>query len=189
MEIKKCFEILELDPDASIEEAKLAYKDIVNVWHPDRFSHNSRLKEKAEKKLKELNIAYEAIEAFLSSKKLHDPNLEETPRTKPGATEKSELKTRISSERAHHNAHAETKTDDRIEAAAEAGTRIFLEVCSFLYTGIRRIIDKQVFNAEPKHEAGPKGPNQNQRRGQARGRGMGRKRGKGRAAGKGRCRR
>jgi hypothetical protein len=162
MEIKRCFEILELDPNASIEEAKLAYKDIVNVWHPDRFSHNSRLKEKAEKKLKELNIAYETITSFLSSKKLRDPNLEETQQTKPGATEKSEVKEKTSSKRAHHNAHAETKTDDRIEAAAEAGTRIFLEVCSFLYTGLRRIIDKQVFNAETRDEAGSKRINRNQ---------------------------
>ena len=31
MDINKCFEILEIDPDASVAEAKQAYKDIVNV--------------------------------------------------------------------------------------------------------------------------------------------------------------
>ena len=50
MDIKKCFEILELDRGASIAETKQAYKDIVSVWHPDRFSHNPRLKRKAEGK-------------------------------------------------------------------------------------------------------------------------------------------
>ena len=49
MDIKRCYEILELEPTASVKDLKQAYKDIVNVWHPDRFSHSTRLKKKAEK--------------------------------------------------------------------------------------------------------------------------------------------
>ncbi|MBW1888862.1 MAG: molecular chaperone DnaJ, partial [Deltaproteobacteria bacterium] len=45
--------MFELDRLASPYEVKQAYKDIVNVWHPDRFSNNPRLKQKAEEKLKE----------------------------------------------------------------------------------------------------------------------------------------
>ena len=82
MEIKKCFEILELDPNASVDEAKQAYKDIVNVWHPDRFSHNSRLKEKAEEKLKEINVAYETVNSLLSSKKGHQAKAGSSPTSK-----------------------------------------------------------------------------------------------------------
>ena len=67
MDVKKSFEILRLEPDASIENLKLAYKDMVNVWHPDRFLHNPRLKEKAEKQLQEINQAYEVALAFMSS--------------------------------------------------------------------------------------------------------------------------
>lgn len=67
MNVKKSFEILRLEPDASIENLKLAYKDMVNVWHPDRFLHNPRLKEKAEKQLQEINQAYEIALAFMSS--------------------------------------------------------------------------------------------------------------------------
>ena len=48
MNIQRCFDILDLRPGATLEEAKLAYKDIVNVWHPDRFSNNPRLRKKAE---------------------------------------------------------------------------------------------------------------------------------------------
>jgi curved DNA-binding protein CbpA len=188
MEIKKCFEILEIDPNASIDEAKQAYKDIVNVWHPDRFSHNDRLKEKAEKKLKDVNIAYETLTSFLSSKKGLKPRPGQSPPAKSTTSEKTEAKTKPDSESAHQNFQGEAKAEDKTEAVAEAGTRIFLEACSFLYSALRRIIDKQVINAEPKHEAGPKGPKQNQRRDRARGRGMGRQRGKGRGAGKGRGR-
>ena len=68
MNIDRCFEILEIAPGASAEEAKQAYKDLVNIWHPDRFSQNPRLKEKAEKKLREINLAYERIIPFLQKK-------------------------------------------------------------------------------------------------------------------------
>ena len=189
MEIKKCFEILEIDPNASIDEAKQAYKDIVNVWHPDRFSHNDRLKEKAEKKLKEVNIAYETLTSFLSSKKGLRPRPDQAPPAKTATSEKTEAKTKPDSESAHQNFQGEKKAEDKTEAVAETGTRIFLEICSFLYSSLRRIIDKQVLNQDPKNGAGAKGLNQNQRRGQARVRGMGRQRGKGRGAGKGRGRR
>ncbi|MFH0994866.1 MAG: RDD family protein [Pseudomonadota bacterium] len=67
MNVKKSYEILRLKPDASVEELKLAYKDLVNVWHPDRFLHNPRLKEKAEKQLQEINQAYEIALNHFSS--------------------------------------------------------------------------------------------------------------------------
>ena len=67
MNVKKSFEILRLKTDASIEDLKLAYRDMVNVWHPDRFLHNPRLKEKAEKQLQEINQAYETALNYFSS--------------------------------------------------------------------------------------------------------------------------
>lgn len=67
MNVKKSFEILRLKTDASVEDLKLAYRDMVNVWHPDRFLHNPRLKEKAEKQLQEINQAYETALNYFSS--------------------------------------------------------------------------------------------------------------------------
>jgi curved DNA-binding protein CbpA len=193
MEIKKCFEVLELDPNASVDEAKQAYKDIVNVWHPDRFSHNSRLKEKAEKKLKDVNVAYETVNSFLSSKKGLSPRPDQAPQAKTATSERTEAKTKPDSESGHQNFQGEARAEDKTEAVAETGTRVFLEVCSFLYSSLRRIIDKQVLNPDPKTEASPKGLNQNQRRDRSKdggtGRGMGRQRGKGRGVGRGRGRR
>jgi preprotein translocase subunit Sec63 len=62
MDIRKCYEILELRPGYSAAELKQAYKDLVQVWHPDRFAHNPRLKEKAEEKLKQINQAYAVLD-------------------------------------------------------------------------------------------------------------------------------
>ena len=62
--ISRCIEILGLKPDASQEEVNQAYRDLANVWHPDRFVGNPRLQKKAEEKLKEINAAYEYIKSF-----------------------------------------------------------------------------------------------------------------------------
>jgi uncharacterized RDD family membrane protein YckC len=67
MNVKKSYEMLRLEPEASIEDLKLTYRDMVNVWHPDRFLHNTRLKEKAEQHLQEINQAYEIALAYMSS--------------------------------------------------------------------------------------------------------------------------
>ena len=61
-------EMLGLKPGASQEEVNQAYRDLVNVWHPDRFADNQRLQKKAEEKLKEINESYEYIKSFYRSK-------------------------------------------------------------------------------------------------------------------------
>ena len=106
-----------------MDEAKQAYKDIVNVWHPDRYSNNPRLKQKAEKKLKEANAAYETVKLFLSSNE--EPGQKESSQSEAGA-----------------------EARDKTEAVAEAGTRIVLGLWSYLSTTIRQIIDKQVSKIE-----------------------------------------
>ncbi|MBE9028352.1 DnaJ domain-containing protein [filamentous cyanobacterium LEGE 11480] len=65
MDIRKCCDLLDLRPGYSQEDLKQAYKDLVQVWHPDRFSHSERLKQKAESKLKQINLAYEVLDQAL----------------------------------------------------------------------------------------------------------------------------
>ena len=66
--INRCIEMLGLKPGASQEEVNQAYKDLVNVWHPDRFVGNPRLQKKAEGKLKEINASYEHVKSFYHKK-------------------------------------------------------------------------------------------------------------------------
>jgi uncharacterized membrane protein len=65
MDIRKCCDLLDLRPGYSQADLKQAYKDMAQVWHPDRFAHNARLKEKAEDKLKQINTAYEVLDQAL----------------------------------------------------------------------------------------------------------------------------
>ena len=136
MDIRRCFEILELDRDVTIDEVKRAYKDLVNIWHPDRFSNNPRLRQKAEDKLKEINEAYETVKSFLSSKEPVES--EKTPQAKAEA--KAETSPRVRAQADYHKSRAETEAKDRTEAFVEAGTGIVLSVLSYLSSAFRRIV-------------------------------------------------
>ncbi|MDF5712285.1 MAG: DnaJ domain-containing protein [Nostoc sp. S4] len=65
--LEQCYQILGVSSDASVNEIKQAYKDLVQVWHPDRYTHNPRLQRKAEAELKAINSAYEIIMESLAS--------------------------------------------------------------------------------------------------------------------------
>ena len=68
MNLKQCLKILELENPGSFQDAKRAYKDLVRVWHPDRFQSNPRLKQKAEQKLREINLAFKFLRDYMESK-------------------------------------------------------------------------------------------------------------------------
>jgi len=157
MDIRRCFDILELDRDATIDEAKQAYKDLVNIWHPDRFSNNPRLKQKAEERLKEVNEAYETVKSFLSSRKPLEP----------------EKASQAKVEAEYRKAQAETEAKDKIETFVEAGTGIVLSLFSYLSSAFRRIV------AEAKTEVDQGELNQWQKGDDIRGKGRGRGRGRG----------
>ena len=63
MSRKKFLEVLELDSHATWEEIETRYRDLCNVWHPDRFQSKERLGEMAEQKMVEINAAYEALKS------------------------------------------------------------------------------------------------------------------------------
>jgi hypothetical protein len=70
-DLNHCYQILELEPGAKFADVKQYYRDLVKVWHPDRFTHDLRLQNKAEKKLKEINEAYEKLCYFHFSFQKH----------------------------------------------------------------------------------------------------------------------
>lgn len=65
-ELRECYRIMELEPGASFTDVKRSYRELVKVWHPDRFSHEPALQRKAQEKLKQINLAFELLEKFFA---------------------------------------------------------------------------------------------------------------------------
>jgi hypothetical protein len=59
--INHYYEILELKPNATKEEIKQAYKDLLTVWNPDKFTNEPTLQQKAREKVKKIDEAYEKL--------------------------------------------------------------------------------------------------------------------------------
>jgi curved DNA-binding protein CbpA len=96
-----------------MEELKQAYRDAISVWHPDRFSANSRLKRKAERKAAEINEAYEIVAAHIKRRSSR-PRQEAEPNPPPAG-------------------------GGKVERVAETGTRAALHVGYAVYSAIRRL--------------------------------------------------
>ena len=58
LDATQAYRLLGLAPGATVDEVKTAYRDLAQVWHPDRFPDNNRLREKAEQNLQRINEAY-----------------------------------------------------------------------------------------------------------------------------------
>jgi len=65
--IDEYLKVLDLPPRASSDEVKRAYRDLVKVWHPDRFTGDPSLQRKTQEKLKEINVAYDNIKACMKT--------------------------------------------------------------------------------------------------------------------------
>jgi curved DNA-binding protein CbpA len=127
MDIQRSLKILEIDRTASIDDVNQAYKDIVSVWHPDRFTHNPRLKRKAEEKIKDVNIAYETLKSYYAQKQTQDEG-------KRGSL------------------RAKDETRDRTEATFEMGTQLVLTAWSYLSSRLLRVLDSQVITGEEEQQ-------------------------------------
>ncbi len=63
-DLDRCYRVLGLPPGAPKSEVRKAYKDLAQVWHPDRFAHNDRLRAKADENLRRINEAYETLRDY-----------------------------------------------------------------------------------------------------------------------------
>lgn len=96
-EIKQCYRALDLEPGATPAEVKAAWRELVKVWHPDRFPDDAKLKAKGAAKLSAINRAFELLEAHL---KTQQPSQDRSTKNKtsqeyrPGPTPKDQKESR-----------------------------------------------------------------------------------------------
>lgn len=61
MNRSEALKMLGLDEDATAEDIKIAYKETVQILHPDRFAGNKKLQDRATEQFKNLQEAYEYL--------------------------------------------------------------------------------------------------------------------------------
>ena len=64
------FDVLGLEPTASAEEVRAAYRRLVKQCHPDKFV-DARARQRAEEKMIALNLAYEEAYQLASSRRIN----------------------------------------------------------------------------------------------------------------------
>lgn len=81
MNRSECYRILGLQPGASNDELKAAYRRLAKTWHPDKFTGRKREQQRATERMKEINIAYETLQSGNSQTESSDePRTQSPPR-------------------------------------------------------------------------------------------------------------
>src|ERR1043165_2825178 len=83
-EIRQHLQALGLKSCATQDQAKQAYRDLLMVWHPDRFPADSRLQQLAQEKTKQINLAYQTLKTGLP---LNHPRTDHAKRAPGNARE------------------------------------------------------------------------------------------------------
>ncbi len=60
---RRAYAILGVQPGVSAEALKRRYRELVRTWHPDRFASDPAGRAEAEQRLREINLAYDALSA------------------------------------------------------------------------------------------------------------------------------
>jgi curved DNA-binding protein CbpA len=80
---QRYYQILELPLGASFEEVHQSYRDLVTVWHPDRFVHYPRLQKKAHHKIQEINEAHNQLRCLKKTSLETDPPTPSSKKSSP----------------------------------------------------------------------------------------------------------
>lgn len=105
--MKKYYEILGLEPNASLSEIKTARIELLEVWHPDRFEHKPDLARKATEMTKQINNAYDILVKQKENER--KPPVEDTKNSSGNSKSESQ------SERKSHQAGDGFKQKEKVE--------------------------------------------------------------------------
>jgi hypothetical protein len=65
MDARRAYRVLGLPEGAAPQEVQAAWRDLAQVWHPDRFPAGSRLRAKADANLKRINEAHDTLKGHV----------------------------------------------------------------------------------------------------------------------------
>lgn len=63
--LKKYYDVLEIEPGARLDQIKEAYRLMAQIWHPDRFVNQPTLLQKCHTHMQEINEAYKKLTDYI----------------------------------------------------------------------------------------------------------------------------
>jgi cytochrome c-type biogenesis protein CcmH/NrfG len=160
--INRCFELLEISPDATYEEAKAAYRLMAQVWHPDKHSLNDKIHAKATSKFKELNAAWSDIQEYFKNRSANEASSRESEQRARDEREQNqraeqEKQQREATERKEHERQSKQKVASeqvkRDEAKQYKSSILFVVVALFVGLIIGVIYSKENDKSSPSFPA------------------------------------
>ena len=139
MNRNEALNILGLEDDASADDIKVAYRETVQILHPDKFAGNEKLQSRATEQFKRLQEAYELLTSSSGSRRGRGSSASSSASHPSGAARswtetegdveveyltEAEIKARlagIAAARAQLVAQRDTVTDERRNGLAMAG--------------------------------------------------------------------
>lgn len=123
---KLCYATLGLEPNATAEQLRDAYRELVKQWHPDKVAHNPKLYAIAEEELKVINVAYDFLQSHLATTEAPSPS-RETPAQAENKTQTGDRKPdedtarqRQERERQEHEAKRREREAERLRVQQKA---------------------------------------------------------------------
>ncbi len=120
--------ILGLDEDATASDIKVAYKECVQILHPDRFANNKRLADRATEQFKRLQDAYDFLTSGKGSKGESAPSKSRPRSNGAGRTSKEAKLAGLTAARTQLVAQRDALLDERRNALAMIAFGICLAV-------------------------------------------------------------
>ena len=84
-DLEQSYRVLELKPGATFKQCSEAREDMLALWNPDRFAQYPRLRSKANRKIQEINQAYEAVMRHVEQAEGRPQGSPARPRPQPSA--------------------------------------------------------------------------------------------------------
>jgi hypothetical protein len=78
-ELRQAYAVLGLSPPVTASELKSQYRELVKMWHPDRFQNDPAAQKEATERLRDINVAYRLLEGTLESPEALEPTPIEWP--------------------------------------------------------------------------------------------------------------
>lgn len=125
MNRNEAFRILGLDDDASLDDVKAAYKEMVQILHPDRFASSKKLQDRATEQFKNLQEAYDFLLSSKGGKKSTSSSAGQS-RTYSTSNEYEARLAGIAAARTQLVAQRDTVMDERRNGALIAGVGVVL---------------------------------------------------------------